>query len=73
MNKMNELGASALNQYELDCLRLLAHGRDTGLIAAHMGCSVDEIEQTLDRVTAQLAASSRLHAVVMAMRLGLIR
>lgn len=73
MNKMNELGASALSQHEMDCLRLLADGRDTTLIATQMDCSVEEIEHTLDQATIQLGASSRLHAVIMAMRLGLIR
>jgi DNA-binding CsgD family transcriptional regulator len=71
MNKMNELGASALSQHEMDCLRLLADGRDTTLIAAQLGRPVGEIEQTLDHAATQMGASSRLHAVIKAMRLGL--
>jgi DNA-binding CsgD family transcriptional regulator len=56
MNKMNELGASALSQHEMDCLRLLADGRDTTLIAAQLGRSVGEIEHTLDQAAMQMGA-----------------
>ena len=63
---------SGLNEREIEVLRLLADGMDTGEIARKLSYSERTIKAVLHDVTARFQLRSRAHAVAYAVREGLI-
>jgi DNA-binding NarL/FixJ family response regulator len=63
---------SGLSEREIEVLRLLADGMDTGEIASRMSFSERTIKAVLHDVTTRLQLRSRAHAVAYAVREGLI-
>jgi DNA-binding NarL/FixJ family response regulator len=63
---------SGLSEREIDVLRLLADGMDTGEIARRLSYSERTIKAVLHDVTTRLQLRSRAHAVAYAVREGLI-
>jgi DNA-binding NarL/FixJ family response regulator len=63
---------SGLSDREIEVLRLLAEGMDTGEIARRMSFSERTIKAVLHDVTTRLQLRSRAHAVAYAVREGLI-
>jgi DNA-binding NarL/FixJ family response regulator len=57
---------------ELDVLRLLAEGHDTGTLARRMGIAPHTVEWHVRHVIEKLQVHSKLQAVIAAARLGLI-
>jgi DNA-binding NarL/FixJ family response regulator len=57
---------------ELDVLRLLAEGLDTGAIAGHLSIAPHTVDWHVRHVIEKLAVHSRLQAVIAAARMGLI-
>jgi DNA-binding NarL/FixJ family response regulator len=57
---------------ELDVLRLLAEGHDTGTLAKRMGIAPHTVEWHVRHVIEKLQVHSKLQAVIAAARLGLI-
>jgi DNA-binding NarL/FixJ family response regulator len=57
---------------ELDVLRALAQGRDTGTIATELGIALHTVEWHLRHVIEKLGVHSKLQAVVAAARRGII-
>jgi DNA-binding NarL/FixJ family response regulator len=57
---------------ELDVLRLLAEGHDTGTMAARLGIAPHTVEWHVRHVIEKLGVHSKLQAVIAAARLGLI-
>jgi DNA-binding NarL/FixJ family response regulator len=64
--------ANYLTQRELECLRLLATGRDTTSIAQQMGVSRTTVRTHVQSVLTKLGAHSRLEAASLAFRHGLL-
>lgn len=64
--------ANYLTQRELQCLRLLAAGRDTRSIARQLGVSSTTVRTHVQAVLTKLGAHSRLEAASLAVRHGLI-
>ena len=62
----------ALTELERLVLRLSATGLTTAEVAAELGMSPDEVRRHMARVMAALGASSKLEAVLLALRLGLV-
>lgn len=63
---------SGLSEREIEVLRLLADGLDTGEIARQLSYSERTIKAVLHDVTARFQLRSRAHAVAYAVREGLI-
>jgi DNA-binding NarL/FixJ family response regulator len=63
---------SGLSEREIEVLRLLADGMDTGEIARRLSYSERTIKAVLHDVTTRLQLRSRAHAVAYAVREGLI-
>ena len=63
---------SGLSEREIEVLRLLADGLDTGEIARRLSYSERTIKAVLHDVTARFQLRSRAHAVAYAVREGLI-
>jgi len=63
---------SGLSEREIEVLRLLAEGMDTGEIARRMSFSERTIKAVLHDVTTRFQLRSRAHAVAYAVREGLI-
>lgn len=63
---------SGLSEREIEVLRLLADGMDTGEIARRLSYSERTIKAVLHDVTARFQLRSRAHAVAYAVREGLI-
>jgi DNA-binding NarL/FixJ family response regulator len=61
-----------LSQREWDVLNELVHGRDNAGIAAALGISAHTVAGHLQAICAKLHATSRLHAAVIAIRMGLV-
>jgi DNA-binding NarL/FixJ family response regulator len=57
---------------ELDVLRLLAEGHDTGALAGRLGIAPHTVEWHVRHVIEKLGVHSKLQAVIAAARLGLI-
>jgi len=57
---------------ELDVLRLLAEGYDTGTVSARLGIAAHTVEWHVRHVIEKLRVHSKLQAVIAAARLGLI-
>ena len=57
---------------ELDVLRLLADGRDTGTIAADLGIAPHTVEWHVRHLIEKFGVHSKLQAVIAAARMGLI-
>jgi DNA-binding NarL/FixJ family response regulator len=66
------LRLSGLSEREVEVLRLLADGLDTGEIARRLSYSERTIKAVLHDVTARFQLRSRAHAVAYAVREGLI-
>jgi len=64
--------ANYLTQRELQCLRLLAAGRDTRSIARQLGVSSTTVRTHVQAVLTKLGAHSRLEAASLAVRHGLV-
>lgn len=62
-----------LTQRELQILRSLAHGRTDRQIAGMLALSHKTVGHPVEHIMVKLAANNRTHAVVLAMRLSLIR
>jgi DNA-binding NarL/FixJ family response regulator len=63
---------SGLSEREIEVLRLLADGLDTGEIARRLSYSERTIKAVLHDVTVRFQLRSRAHAVAYAVREGLI-
>jgi len=66
------LSISGLSEREIEVLKLLADGLDTGEIARRLSYSERTIKAVLHDVTARFQLRSRAHAVAYAVRAGLI-
>ena len=66
------LSFSGLSEREVDVLRLVADGLDTGEIARHLSYSERTIKNVIHDVTTRLQLRNRSQAVAYAMREGLI-
>ena len=66
-------GAPALTELEHLVLRLSATGLTTDEVADRLGLSPDEVRRHVAAAMVALGASSKLEAVVHALRRGLIR
>jgi DNA-binding NarL/FixJ family response regulator len=66
------LELEALTARELEVLTLIAEGLSSELVAQRLGLSVATIKTHLRNVSAKLRAHSRLEAVAIALRRGLI-
>lgn len=65
--------ASALSRRELEVLQLLAEGRSTADVADQLILSVNTVRNHITHLMAKLGVRSRLEAVNVAVRRGLIR
>ncbi|MEV4641791.1 response regulator transcription factor [Actinoplanes sp. NPDC049548] len=65
-------GASGLTERELEILRLVADGSDTGEIAERLGYSTRTVKNIMYGITQRLNLRNRTHAVAYAVRAGLI-
>lgn len=63
---------NALTARELDVLRLVAEGNSNRLIARRLVISEDTVKSRLRNIVAKLGARDRTHAVLLAVRRGLI-
>jgi DNA-binding NarL/FixJ family response regulator len=61
-----------LNRREVDVLQLLAEGLSTIELAAHMGVSVNTVRNNIQSALTRLGAHSKLEAVSIALREGII-
>lgn len=66
------IGPSGLTERELDVLRLLAEGHDTGEIASELSYSERTIKNIIHDLTSRLNLRNRSHAVAYAVKSGLI-
>jgi DNA-binding NarL/FixJ family response regulator len=66
------IGPSGLTERELDVLRLLADGNDTGEIATQLAYSERTIKNIIHDLTSRLNLRNRSHAVAYAVKAGLI-
>ena len=64
--------AISLSKRERECLSLTANGHTSEEIAAMLGLSAHTTNQHISRLVEKLNATSRMHAVAKALRLGLI-
>lgn len=64
--------AHAISKRERECLSLTANGHTSEEIAAMLGLSVHTTNQHIGRIMQKLDATSRMHAVAKALRLGVI-
>jgi len=62
----------SLSKRERECLSLTANGHTSEEIAAMLGLSVHTANQHVGRIMEKLNATSRMHAVAKALRMGLI-
>ncbi len=67
-----ERPTSDLSARELEVLRLIAGGAGTGAIALALGLSQHTVRNHVRNLTAKLGAHSKLEAVVIGTRQGLI-
>ncbi len=65
-------GRVSLDADARTALRLSATGMITDEVAAHLGTPPDQVRRDIARAIAALGARSKLEAVVIALRLGLI-
>lgn len=68
----NRQGQNALSARELDVLQRLGDGESTGQIAATLFVSVNTVRNHVQSIMQKLGAHSRLEAVAIAVRQGLI-
>lgn len=61
-----------LSERELEVLRLLAKAKSTDAIAAELFLSVHTVRNHISNILSKLGAHSKLEAVIMGMRLGLL-
>jgi DNA-binding NarL/FixJ family response regulator len=66
-------GNDVLSERELEVLRLVAAGRGTGEIAADLNLSQHTVRNHVRNILGKLGAHSKLEAVVMAARAGLVQ
>jgi DNA-binding NarL/FixJ family response regulator len=66
------IGPTGLTERELDVLRLLAEGHDTGEIAGQLAYSERTIKNIIHDLTSRLNLRNRSHAVAFAVKSGLI-
>jgi DNA-binding NarL/FixJ family response regulator len=66
------LRLTMLNRREVDVLQLLAEGLSTIELAAHMGVSVNTVRNNIQSALTRLGAHSKLEAVSIALREGII-
>ncbi len=69
---MHECRAPALTELDRLVLRQSATGMLTHEVAEHLGISPDEVRRHVAGAMAALGARSKLEAVVVALRLGLV-
>lgn len=62
----------SISKRERECLSLTANGHTSEEIAAMLGLSVHTANQHIGKIMEKLNATSRMHAVAKALRLGLI-
>ncbi|HZT27816.1 MAG TPA: helix-turn-helix transcriptional regulator [Pseudolabrys sp.] len=62
-----------LDAYELEALRLFASGRSTDEMAAALGVSKSMAQHYLRIASRKLRARNRVHAVALAVRMGLVK
>jgi DNA-binding CsgD family transcriptional regulator len=62
-----------LDDNELEALRLFANGRSTDEMAAALGVSKSMVQHYLRVASRKLGARSRVHAVAIAVRMGLVK
>jgi len=63
---------SGLNEREVDLLKLMAKGLDNGEIADKLGLSLRTVQVNLRNIFQKLGVSSRIEAVLYALREGLV-
>jgi DNA-binding CsgD family transcriptional regulator len=62
----------SLSERQIDCLKLVAAGQSSPEIARALGLSPRTVDQYIADACARLAVRTRVQAVVVAIRLGLI-
>lgn len=62
-----------LDPYELEALRLFAAGRSTDEMASELGVSKSMAQHYLRIASRKLGARNRVHAVALAVRMGLVK
>lgn len=67
-----KLPLAKLTDREIECLHWASHGRSNRNIAKILGLSERTVEHHLTSAGQKLAATTRVHAVATALRLGLI-
>ena len=72
LNAQRGMNALGLTERELDVLRLLADGHDTGEIAEKLAYSERTIKNILSAVIRRLGFRNRTHAVASAIQAGLV-
>lgn len=72
LRKCTDRAAPSISPRELECLKLTANGQTSEEIAAKLGLSVHTANQYLTNSAQKLNATSRMHAVAKALRMGLI-
>lgn len=72
VNDLPEIGDS-LSDRELEILALVAEGHANKVVARLLSISVDTVKMHLKNIFTKLAVTDRTHAVVVAIRRGLIR
>lgn len=65
-------GAAQLSERELDVLRLLVAGSDTGEISQQLQLSPSTVKHHISSMLEKLGAENRIQAAVLAVRLGLV-
>ena len=62
-----------LDANELEALRLFANGRSTDEMAIALGCSKSLVQHYLRVASRKLGARNRVHAVAIAVTLGMVK
>ncbi|HZT26189.1 MAG TPA: helix-turn-helix transcriptional regulator [Pseudolabrys sp.] len=62
-----------LDENELEALRLFASGRSTDEMAVALGVSKSMVQHYLRVASRKLGARNRVHAVALAVRVGLVK
>lgn len=74
--KSQSAGAAApddqINDLELQCLGFLARGRSIGELCEALSLTETQAQDILGGVEGKLGALNRMHAVILAIRLGML-
>ena len=66
-------GPFKLSARELECLTLAAEGKSDTTIGKELGLSANTVGECMEQAKVKLKAGTRIEAIVLAVRTGLIR